>query len=101
MLAKIIDRRTDLVRACRQRPTGEHDRCGRGSTSQGYVVFHVKMLGDTSGLQDFRAATNGLETIGLARRQLDLPDHASNLHIDWALDGTVTGTEAIARVDRT
>lgn len=48
----------------------------------GYVVFHFKMHGDASGIQDFRAATNDLQTIGLARRQLDLPEHARNLHVD-------------------
>lgn len=53
---------------------------------QGHVVFNFRMIGDGTELQDFLAATNDMETIGLARRQLSLPASSRNLHIDGAID---------------
>lgn len=49
------------------------------------VVFHFKMIGDASGLQDFRAATNDARTIAAARQQLRLPEQARDLHINGAI----------------
>lgn len=52
------------------------------NVAPGHVVLHFRMIVDPFGLLDFRAATNDLEVIGLARRQMDLPEHERTLHID-------------------
>jgi hypothetical protein len=45
------------------------------------VVFHFQMLGDVSGLQDFRATTDDPVIIAAARAQLQLPTAERGLFI--------------------
>jgi hypothetical protein len=46
------------------------------------VVFHFEMLGDATGLMDFRAATGDPSVIDAARDQLALPEHERRVHIN-------------------
>jgi hypothetical protein len=52
-----------------------------GGVPPGHVLFHFKMVGDVSGVQDFRAATDDPQVIAAARAQLELPLHERRLFI--------------------
>lgn len=64
--------------------------CDGGSSDTGvppgHVLFHFKMTGDTSGIQDFRAATNDPDVINGARAQIALPPQDRRLFIIGAID---------------
>lgn len=50
------------------------------------VTFHFRMLGDATGVQDFRAITNDAVIIAEARAQLELPMQERQLFIIGDID---------------
>ena len=58
---------------------------GNGDSLSG-VIFHFKMHGDVSGLQDFRAVTEDPEMLAAARAELRKPAHERNRFISGAIE---------------
>lgn len=58
---------------------------GSGDSSSG-VVFHFKMHGEVSGVQDFRAVTEDPEMLAAARAELSKPIHERNRFIGGAIE---------------
>lgn len=58
---------------------------GDDDSSSG-VVFHFKMHGDVSGVQDFRAVTEDPQILAAARAELRKPAHERALFINGAIE---------------
>ena len=60
--------------------------CGGAESNQpAVVVFHFKMRGDATGLQDFRASATDATLIATVRQQLQLPENQRS-HIAGPID---------------
>jgi len=58
---------------------------GSGDSPSG-VIFHFKMHGDVSGVQDFRAVTEDPSIVAAARAELSKPIHERNWFIGGAIE---------------
>ena len=75
--------------------------CGGGASSTipgthgSPVVFHFRMIGDATGVQDFRASATDEGLIARVRSELQLPEGQRHLHIDGGIAAGGAGVNLI------